>query len=206
VNYGLYPKKINFKICEKKFDKKFKFINNKKFILYIGRIHPKKGCLMMVKAFAKIKDSNFLLLLAGDMNNHYAKNIFEFVKREKLQNKIYFINFIKDQIKWGAIRKAMFTILPSHGENFGVSVVESLYAGTPVICSNKVGIAKIVKKDQAGIIVSDNINSIKSGLIKISNLHKKKIKNFSENSLNSFNKNFNLKINNSFSNWLKTIT
>jgi len=206
VNYGLYPKKINFKICEKKFDKKFKFIKNKKFILYIGRIHPKKGCLMMVKAFSKIKDSNFLLLLAGDMNNHYAKNIFEFVKREKLQNKIYFINFIKDQIKWGAIRKAMFTILPSHGENFGVSVVESLYAGTPVICSNKVGIAKIVKKDQAGIIVSDNINSIKSGLIKISNLHKKKIKNFSENSLNSFNKNFNLKINNSFSNWLKTIT
>ena len=206
VNYGLFPRKIDFNKCEKKFNKKFKFINGKRFILFIGRIHPKKGCFLMVKAFAKIKNiNNFKLLIAGDANNLYAKQIKKFIIRKKLQNKIYFLNFLKGEMKWGAIRKAKYTILPSHGDNFGVSIVESLFAGTPVICSNKVGISDIIKQNNAGIIISDNINSIKLGMEKAATINQKKNNLESLNSIKCFNNNFNLKKNHSFSNWLKEI-
>ena len=206
VNYGLFPRKIDFNKCEKKFSKKFNFINRKRFILFIGRIHPKKGCFLMVKAFAKIKNiNNFKLLIAGDTNNLYAKEIKNFIIKKKLHDKVYFLNFLKDEIKWGAIRKAKYTILPSHGDNFGVSIVESLFAGTPVICSNKVGISDIIRQNNAGIIISDNINSIKLAIEKVVNINQKKSDLQSSNSIKCFNNNFNLKKNHSFSNWLKEI-
>ena len=96
-------------------------------------------------------------------------------------------------------------VLLRHGDNFGVSIVESLFAGTPVICSNKVGISDIIKQNNAGIIISDNINSIKLGMEKAATINQKKNNLESLNSIKCFNNNFNLKKNHSFSNWLKEI-
>jgi len=80
-----------------------------------------------------------------------------------------------------------------------------LFAGTPVICSNKVGISDIIRQNNAGIIISDNINSIKLAIEKVVNINQKKRDLQSSNSIKCFNNNFNLKKNHSFSNWLKEI-
>jgi len=203
VNYGIFPKKINFKKCKTKFLKKYKYLKNKKTILYIGRIHPKKGCDILIKAFHEINPSNFLLLIAGPIENLYSKKIINYVKKHQLEKKIYFLNFLKNEIKWGAIYNAECSILPSHGENFGISVIESLYGKTPVICSNKVGVYREIKKYKCGIVINDTQSSIKKGLLKFLKLDEISKKKLSINTIQCFNKNFNLSSDNIFSNWIK---
>ena len=205
INYGIYPKDINFKKSKLKFYSKFKFLKNYKLIVYIGRIHPKKGLDILIDAFEKIDNKEYILLIAGDINNKYAKTLIQKVKDRNNSKKIIFTNFLKGEIKWGAISNAASTILPSHGENFGVSVVESLLVGTPVICSNKVGTSKQIKDSNAGIIVKNNKRSLYQGIIKFINLSQKKKIDLSKNSTTCFNKNFNIKINHSFSDFLKKI-
>jgi len=205
INYGIYPKDINFKKSKLKFYSKFKFLENYKLIVYIGRIHPKKGLDILIDAFEKIDNKRYILLIAGDINNKYAKALIQKVKNKNNSKKIIFANFLKGEIKWGAISNAASTILPSHGENFGVSIAESLLAGTPVICSNKVGTSKQIKESNAGIIVKNNKLSLYQGIMKFINLSQKQKEKLSKNSITCFNKNFNIKINHNFSNFLKKI-
>jgi len=205
INYGIYPKDINFKKSKLKFYSKFKFLENYKLIVYIGRIHPKKGLDILIDAFEKIDNKRYILLIAGDINNKYAKALIQKVKNKNNSKKIIFANFLKGEIKWGAISNAASTILPSHGENFGVSIAESLLAGTPVICSNKVGTSKQIKESNAGIIVKNNKLSLYKGIMKFINLSQKQKEKLSKNSITCFNKNFNIKINHNFSNFLKKI-
>jgi len=206
VNYGLFPKSLDLKISKKKFLKKFPFVKNKKTILYMNRIDPKKGCDLLIKSFAKIKNKrNYLLLIAGDTNSKYGKEMIKLKNELKQENHIYFLNFLKDQIKWGAYEYSNFSILPSHGDNFGVSIVESLYIKTPVICSNKVGISNYIKKYKAGMVIKNNEQSIISTLKKSFHLNEKKNKKLKENSFKCFNDNFNYSKNHKFSNWIKKI-
>lgn len=206
VNYGLFPKSLDFKINKEKFLKKFPFVKNKETILYMNRIDPKKGCDLLIKSFAKIKNKrNYLLLIAGDTNSNYGKEMIKLKNELKQENHIYFLNFLKDQIKWGAYEYSNFSILPSHGENFGVSIIESLYAKTPVICSNKVGISNYIKKYKAGMVIKNNEQSIISTLEKSFHLNEEKNKKLKENSFKCFNDNFNYSNNHKFSNWIKKI-
>jgi len=206
VNYGLFPKSLDLKISKEKFLKKFPFVKNKKTILYMNRIDPKKGCDLLIKSFAKIKNKrNYLLLIAGDTNSKYGKEMIKLKNELKQENHIYFLNFLKDQIKWGAYEYSNFSILPSHGDNFGVSIVESLYIKTPVICSNKVGISNYIKKYKAGMVIKNNEQSIISTLKKSFHLNEKKNKKLKENSFKCFNDNFNYSKNHKFSNWIKKI-
>jgi len=206
VNYGIIPKKINLKKSKIAFLKKFNFLKKKKTIIYIGRIHPKKGCDLLVQAFKDLKKKhNYKLLIAGEINNNYARQLVKFVEKNNLKNKVYFLGFLKDHLKWGAISFSKCSILPSHGENFGVSVIESLSVKTPVICSNKVGVYNKIKKFNSGIIINDNKKSIQEGLEKFINLDLKKLKKLKQNCKICFNVNFNLLKNNYFSNWIKFI-
>jgi len=207
VNYGIFPKSLDFKICKEKFLKKFPFVENKKTILFMNRIDPKKGCDLLIKSFAKIKNKrNHLLLIAGDTNSKYGKKMIKLKNELKQNNHIYFLNFLKDQIKWGAYEYSNFSILPSHGENFGVSVVESLFTKTPIICSKKVGISNYIKKYKAGMVINNNNEqSIISNLEKSFLLNKEKNKKLKENSFKCFNENFNYSNNHEFSDWIKKI-
>ena len=64
-------------------------------------------------------------------------------------------------------KNAFMFILPSYSENFGMSVVEAMASGCPVVISDKVGIYKDLVEYQAGIIVTTNVQSIITGIIKI---------------------------------------
>lgn len=206
INYGIFPKKLDMKFCKKKFLEKYPFVKNKKTIIFMNRIDPKKGCDLLIKSFAKIKNkNNHILLIAGDKGSEYGQEMVKLKDQLKQKNHIYFLNFLKDQIKWGAYEYSNFSILPSHGENFGVSVVESLFTKTPVICSNKVGISNFVEKYEAGFIIKNNEQSLITTLKKILNLSNETKNKFRKNSFKCFNENFNYQNNHNFSNWIKEI-
>jgi glycosyltransferase involved in cell wall biosynthesis len=109
------------------------------YFLCMGRIHPIKALENLVNAchFSKLfKDSNYQLLIVGDSNNEYGLKLKNLIADYKLIDKIVFVPHVSDiKIKNKLFAEAVFSFLPSHSENFGNVVVESLGNGTPVVAS-----------------------------------------------------------------------
>ena len=203
VNYGIIKPKINTN--KKILKNKYPFLKKNKYILFIGRINPKKGLSLLIKSFAKIKSKkNYILIISGPIENQsFKKKLDKSIEANNLKNKIFFTGFVEGNNKWSFIKFSEFTVLPSYGENFGVSVVESLSMGKPVILSNKVGLSKTVKKYSCGIIHNLNIKSLSSSIENAISFSKNKKMKLSKASIKCFNQNYNLRLNKSFSNWIR---
>ena len=196
TGYGIYKKKINKKKLLKIFNEKYPQLRNKRTLLFLGRFHEKKGCDLLIKAYHKVKSKlNFNLFLAGSENN-YKSEIRLMIKKYKLEEKVFLSEkILNDNLKYGAMIKSSAMILPSHSENFGVSLVESLSVCRPILISNKVNIYKEINQYKSGIVFNDDLNGIMKSLIRFNNLKDKEIKLMSYNALRCFNENYNLKVN-----------
>lgn len=194
INYGITKFSFfNLRKIKSKINNKYKNILNKKYILFIGRIHPKKGCDLMLEALEKIKiPNNYYIIIAGFLfdNNKYENEILNIIKKSKYSKKIICLPFLERTNKFAFIKFSECTILPSRGENFGITVVESLMMGKIPILTNKVGVFKTLEKSNSGIICKCNSTSISEALnyfFQISNTQKKKIE---KNTINCFDKYF----------------
>ena len=193
IKYGILKKKINKKKVIKIFNKNFPSLKNKVFLLYLGRFHDKKGCDILIESLKKLSKQNikFNVLLAGP-HNEYKDKLKYLSKKYKLDKNLFWSDSIFGDLKWGAILASKGMVLPSHGENFGVSLVESLSFNKPVITTNKVNIHKDILKYKAGFISRDNVSNFSKALQKFNSLTKKQTLKMSKNSYRCFNENFNL--------------
>ena len=172
-------------------------LKNKKFYLFLGRFHEKKGCEIIIEAVKKI-ENNFksVILFAGPMTgNIYEKKIRNLIQKYKLQKKIILSNILLDDLKWGAIQASKAMVLASHGENFGVSLAESLCFGKPVLTTNKVNISNEILNYNAGYIAKDKVESFAEILKKFNELNSNDLKKMSKNATKCFKKNFDLSSN-----------
>ncbi len=195
IKYGIFKKNLNKLNLKKNFYRKYPYLKKKKFLLYLGRFHEKKGCDILIKsiAFLKKKEIELNILLAGPDSKeklHYKK----ISKKLDLNKNIFWSDAIYGDMKFGAILASEGMVLPSHGENFGVALVESLSMSKPVITTFKVNIFKQIIKHNAGIISNDNFKDFSKALIHFNSFTKIKKKVLSKNAFNCFNKNFNLNV------------
>ena len=193
IRYGINRPKFNKNKSIKIFYKKFPKLKNKRFLLFLGRFHEKKGCEILIKSAKKMLDNktNIYILMAGP-NNNYTDKLKVLSSRYKLDNNIFWCDIILKDLKWGAISASQGMVLSSHGENFGVSLAESLSCSRPVLTTDKVNIYREILNSRAGLISKNNVNSFYSILKKFNNLSKTNIKKMNLNSLNCFKKNFDL--------------
>jgi glycosyltransferase involved in cell wall biosynthesis len=113
--------------------------SNVRTLLFLGRIHPVKGLDILLPAWRAIQDRfpEWRLVIIGDDNGYYGKSgyleeLHLLVKKLGIV-RIDFIGAVYGDEKTQAYRNADLYILPSHSENFGVTVAEALAAGTPAI-------------------------------------------------------------------------
>ncbi len=134
----------------------------KRLIVFLSRIHPKKGCDILIKSFSTIaqQDPDLHLVMAGPDQSKWLPVLKELSASLKIENRITWTGMIKNDLKWGLYRSAEIFVLPSHSENFGVAVVKSLASGTPVIITNKVNIWREIEKDGAGLVADDTLDDI----------------------------------------------
>ena len=142
------------------FLKEFPELRDKRFILFLGRIHEKKGCDLLLHAWKKIRDRNETtgcLVMAGPFDNAYGAQMKALAHALDLESSVLWPGMIAGDIKWGSLRAADAFILPSHQENLGIAVVEALACHIPVLISNKVNIWREIEMDCAGLVENDDL-------------------------------------------------
>jgi glycosyltransferase involved in cell wall biosynthesis len=110
---------------------RFAKLRGKKWILFMSRVHPKKGLLELAKAWMQLRGAHqdWELVIAGpEQDKGYAEKV-----RAELKGEGVWTGELGGEQKWAALGNAGFMVLPSYSENFGIVVAESLAAGRPVI-------------------------------------------------------------------------
>jgi glycosyltransferase involved in cell wall biosynthesis len=132
-------------------------VRGKRFLLFLGRIHPKKGCDLLVDAFVKLaaRDPELELVMAGPDAQSWRAELEASAVVAGVAARIHWPGMLRGDAKWGAFRAAEAFCLPSHQENFGIAVAEALACGTPVLLSDKVNIAAEIARDGAGLMEVD---------------------------------------------------
>jgi glycosyltransferase involved in cell wall biosynthesis len=145
---------------------KFPHLAGKRAILFLGRIHEKKGCDLLIKAFAAVRDldANAHLVMAGPDDGDYAMQMRALSKELGVADRMTWTGMLTGDQKWGAFRTSDVFALTSHQENFGIAVAEALGSRLPVLITDKVNIWREVKEDRAGIVTTDTVEGATEAL------------------------------------------
>ena len=122
-------------------------LRHKRIALYMGRIHPKKGCDLVLQAFASIlsEDARWHLVIAGPDQTGLKDRLLILAERLGITRRITWPGMVSGSAKWGLFGAAEVFFLPSHQENFGIVVAEALACGVPCLISDKVNIWREVR-------------------------------------------------------------
>ena len=142
------------------FVEKFPIILDKKVLLYMGRLHPKKGLDLLLNAIAKNFPEDSVLVIAGpvEQSDPYFQKLQDISKG--FGKKVLWTDMLEGDLKWGALGTADALILPSHQENYGMVVAEACSVGTPVLTTNKVNLHCEILEYEAGIVEDDTQRGI----------------------------------------------
>ena len=167
--------------------------HDRPFLLFLSRIHPKKGIELLIRAYADVygsmdSTSNALpaLVIAGPIDSDYASEMiclaesllpgsvmsprYPSVTRLPISDHpfpinrpaIHFTGMLQGAAKWGALYRCEVFVLPSHQENFGISVAEALSCSKPVLISCQVNIEAEIATDRAGLVDKANLEGVTS--------------------------------------------
>ena len=144
-------------------------LKNKKIILFMGRIHPKKGLDLLALAFAEIarKREEITLVIAGTGEERYVKKVKTMFKDKGLSSRTVFTGLLTGEEKISTLHESDVFVLPSYGENFGIAVIEAMACGLPVVVTDKVGLSLDINEYNAGIVTKCDTNEIASAILKI---------------------------------------
>ncbi len=135
----------------------FPSLRGHRLMLFMGRLHPKKGCDLLLDAYASVLGGNpdWRLVFAGPDEVGFQRELMDTATARGIADRVVYTGLLRDAAKWGAFAAAEVFALPSHQENFGIAVAESLACGVPVLISNAVNIWREVDAAHAGLVEPD---------------------------------------------------
>jgi glycosyltransferase involved in cell wall biosynthesis len=138
---------------------RFPQCRGQQIVLFLGRIHEKKGCDLLIRAFGKIAAAhpNLQLVMAGPEQQDAALWR-ALAAEERISDRVVWTGMLAGDAKWGALHAADVFVLPSHQENFGLAVVEALACSVPVLISREVNIWREIVDSGAGLAAPDTVD------------------------------------------------
>ena len=129
----------------------------KRRLLFLGRLHHKKGLDRILSSLSKVKQAipNVLLIVVGTGEPEYEKHIRKFVSALDLDAHVLFTGHLDGELKWASFAAAELFLLPSRQENFAITVAEAMQMGVPVVITDKVNTWPYVEEAGAGIVLTE---------------------------------------------------
>jgi glycosyltransferase involved in cell wall biosynthesis len=148
-------------------------LGDRKYLLFLARVHEKKGIDLLLQAIAmnNQKYQEHAFVIAGPGDKAYFAELKILGKQLGLDQQLIWAGPLYGEMKWAAFREAEAYILPSHQENFGISVVEAMAYSLPVLITNKVNIWREIVAERGGFADDDDVNGISRLLEQWSALH-----------------------------------
>lgn len=112
------------------------------FILFVSTLEPRKGIDTLLDAFARLPNKSVGLVLAGK-RGWYTDQIFAQLERLRLTDRVIFTDFVPDDDLIALYNAAELLAFPSRYEGYGLTVLEAMACGTPVVCSNASSLPEI---------------------------------------------------------------
>lgn len=166
-------------------------VAGRRYLLFLGRLHPKKGCDLLIEAFAgEAREADVDLVMAGPDQCGIKESLVARARELGVEGRIHWPGMLEGAAKWGAFRGAEAFVLPSHQENFGVTVAEALGCGTPVLISQEVNIWREVLADGAGLAEEDTVDGTRRLLSRWRGLSAAEQGRMRERALESFSRRF----------------
>ena len=122
-------------------------------------MQEKKGIDLLLQSIARNIHNykNHAFVIAGPGKDSYVSRLKMMSADLGVTDQVIWAGPLYGELKWAAIRNADAYVLPSHQENFGISVVEALACGTPVLITNKVNIWREIVADGGGLTENDDL-------------------------------------------------
>ncbi len=159
VGYGTSAPPGNAEQQREQFLSRFPQLRGQRILLFLSRIHPKKGVDLLIEAFASVAptDPRLQLVIAGPDQVGWQAQLQQRPAALGIADRITWPGMLSGDLKWGAFRAAELFCLPSHQENFGIVVAEALACGLPVAIAEPVNISAEVAGAGAGLVQSDTL-------------------------------------------------
>ena len=114
-------------------------LEDRNFLLFLGRIHPCKNIPFLIRAWAKAKVSqDWKIVIAGPSTEDYRRKVEKLSEELGVREQCVFLDFVAGATKEWLLWNAHWFALPSEHENFGVAMLEALAHGCPVVVSDQV--------------------------------------------------------------------
>jgi glycosyltransferase involved in cell wall biosynthesis len=133
-------------------------------ILFMSRLHPKKGLEYLITALGKLKEYNFAFAIAGSGEPDYVDQIKDLLVTHSICDRTHLVGFVKGETKNLYLQGSDLFALTSYSENFGIAAIEALASGTPVLITDGVAIAPMVKEYAIGYVTKLDVEAITSTL------------------------------------------
>ncbi|MBT5415864.1 MAG: glycosyltransferase [Rhodospirillaceae bacterium] len=133
-------------------------------VLFLSRLHEKKGLDLLIPAVARLAEARDLHLVLAGPDGGAAKAAEAMLAAEGLTGRATVTGMLEGPAKRDAYAAATLFALPSYSENFGIVVVEAMAAGLPVLISDRVNIWREVAAAEAGRVVSCGVDAVAEAL------------------------------------------
>ena len=139
------------------FTTQFPTAQSRRRLIFLGRLHPKKGLERVIEVLPAVVEAypHVLLIIAGSGEPGYVRKLYEQIEKHRLSKHVLFAGMLQGELKWGALAASEMFLLPSHQENFAIAAAEAMHMGLPIILSDKVNIWPFVRDARAGIVLQD---------------------------------------------------
>ena len=150
-----------------KFLDRYPELRGRQVVIFLGRLHSKKGLDLLIPGFAEVvrSEPNARLLLVGPGEEAYLRSLRDLITLHGLSEKVLCTGPLAAEAKWQALAASAVFVLPSYQENFALTVVEALRCGVPVVLSRRVNIWEDVTKAGAGLACDLSVSSVANTIL-----------------------------------------